>query len=899
MGHRIDPCRTTHIIFKKKSKILPENESINTDYITHDQLSSLSQDIEQSLSIIHFNCRSMKSNFDNIDCLLERCGVKFSIMALSETWMNEEKGDDFDIYHFKGYSVHFMNRKHKKGGGTALYIKDSIKQKCVKELTYSIENCFEVVTVEIQENKGGKICVVCIYRPPNVHMNYFIENYNTFLEKIKDKKVFICGDFNIDIMKSEVDYDTNKFLDLVFSFGQYPLIVKPTRITSKSSTTIDNIYTNILDNSIKSKILIDDTTDHLPVMCVQNKVEFDCTKELSKIKKRKLNSSNIKLFNEMLEQTTWCDVYSSEDVNCAYKAFMEKFTRMLNKCCPLVEVSTKKRKDKPWLTKGLINACRKKNYLYKCQLEKNNELAKKRYLIYKNRLTAILRKAQKQYYVNKLAEYKGNMKYTWSVLNDLTGRGKRKSTLCDYIVRNKVKIYDENEIANTFNDFYINIGPKLANDIDCSNVQIKFDDYIKGIDKGKTMFVSPTTEVEIINLVSRFSNKTSEDVQSVCMKLIKNVIHHIVKPYTYICNLSLMSGIFPDDLKVAKVLPLYKSGILNEVSNYRPVSILPQLSTILEKLFEVRLRKYIDKHEFLFKGQYGFRTNHSTNLALNEMVNIILNALDNKMFSLGVFIDLKKAFDTVDHRLLVEKFKYYGIRGVASQFLESYLSNRLQFVQFKDGKSSKPNILCGVPQGSILGPLLFILYINDMFKVSDLLHFIIFADDTNIFYLDKDPVRLVNTINNELNKLTQWFKVNKLSLNVKKSNYMLFSNRKVELIPVKLNSIELERVTFTKFLGVIIDDKFSWIEHIKVIKTKVSKAVGAMFRVRDKIDETALLMIYNTLLLSHLQYCCELWGNTYGCRINDLIVLQKRAVRLIDKATFRAHTSKFLRNIAF
>ena len=162
---------------------------------------------------------------------------------------------------------------------------------------------------------------------------------------------------------------------------------------------------------------------------------------------------------------------------------------------------------------------------------------------------------------------------------------------------------------------------------------------------------------------------------------------------------------------------------------------------------------------FLFKGQYGFRTNHSTNLALNEMVNMILNAWDKKMFSLGVFIDLKKAFDTVNHKILIEKFKYYGIRGVASQFLESYLSNRLQFVQFKNGKSVKRNILCGVPQGSILGPLLFILYINDMYKVSDLLHFIFFADDTNIFYLDKDPVKLINTINTELDKLSMWFKI--------------------------------------------------------------------------------------------------------------------------------------------
>ncbi len=291
------------------------------------------------------------------------------------------------------------------------------------------------------------------------------------------------------------------------------------------------------------------------------------------------------------------------------------------------------------------------------------------------------------------------------------------------------------------------------------------------------MFISPCTGLEILILMSKFKNKTSEDNNGFSMKLIKSIMHNIVEPFTHICNISLMSGVFPNQLKTAKVIPLYKSGSVDEVSNYRPVSILPQLSKVLEKLFEIRLRNYIDKNDLIFKGQYGFRKCHSTNLALNQMVDMIINALDNKMYSVGVFIDLKKAFDTVDHKLLLEKLKYYGIRGVASKFLESYLSQRMQYVSFKNSKSKFEQVLCGVPQGSILGPLLFILYINDMHKVSKLLHFIIFADDTNIFFSDNDPVKLIQIINCELNKLTKWFKINKLSLNVTKSNYVIHKKK--------------------------------------------------------------------------------------------------------------------------
>ena len=522
---------------------------------------------------------------------------------------------------------------------------------------------------------------------------------------------------------------------------------------------------------------------------------------------------------------------------------------------------------------------------------KKGEYPRQRYLVYKNKLTAILRKAEKKYYIDKLNGFKGKMRETWLVINNLLGRGKKRSPLCDFVIKNDVKITKDNEIANEFNEFYVNVGANLAKDIECANILKDYDDYLKDIDIGKSMYVTPTNEQEILNIVNKFNGKSSEDINGVSMNIIKKVVESIVSPLNYICNISLNSGVFPDKLKIAKVIPLYKSGQMHEVSNFRPVSILPQLSKVLEKLFEIRLRNYIDKNSLLFNGQYGFRTNHSTNLALNEMVKVIVNAMDNDMCSIGVFIDLKKAFDTVNHNLLIKKFKYYGIRGVASNFLETYLKDRSQYVQFKGEKSYRKNILCGVPQGSILGPLLFILYINDMHKVSDLLHFIIFADDTNIFHQDKYPARLVNTLNIELEKLSEWFKINKLSLNVTKSNYMVFCNRKSDLPAVKLNDTELVQVTLTKFLGVQIDNKFTWVDQINAVKSKVSRAIGSMYRIRDKVDESTLLTVYNTLILPHLSYCCEIWGNTYNSRVKDLVLLQKRAVRIIDKTDYKEHTS--------
>ncbi len=290
-----------------------------------------------------------------------------------------------------------------------------------------------------------------------------------------------------------------------------------------------------------------------------------------------------------------------------------------------------------------------------------------------------------------------------------------------------------------------------------------------------SMFLTAVEEKEIINIVNKCKYKTSTDCNEIDMKIVKKVIEGISEPLTYICYLSFQTGKFPDKMKIAKVVPLYKTGDKHHFTNYRPVSLLPQFSKILEKLFNSRLDKFTDKHKLLSDSQYGFRTNSSTSLALTESIEEITNAIDHKLHSFGVFIDLKKAFDTINHSILISKLERYGIRGLVLHWVKSYLSNRKQFVKLGESSSSCLDIACGVPQGSVLGPKLFILYINDICKVSKTLKLVLFADDTNIFCSGGDLKELLGRITTEMCKLKMWFDRNKLSLNLSKTKFMFLA----------------------------------------------------------------------------------------------------------------------------
>ena len=294
----------------------------------------------------------------------------------------------------------------------------------------------------------------------------------------------------------------------------------------------------------------------------------------------------------------------------------------------------------------------------------------------------------------------------------------------EFVNETGASIKGQHHIANGFNKFFVNVGPDLAKNIKRENTDIF--NYLQNRNEC-SMFLQPTNMEEVFKTINSCSNKVSTDSEDLSMNIVKQIVKEVVEPFTHICNLSFIHGKFPENMKIAKVIPLYKGGSKNVYTNYRPVSLLSQFSKVLEKLFDVRLQAFVEKSNILSDSQYGFRSNRSTSLALMELIEEICTGIDNKKLTVGVFIDLKKAFDTIDHNILLEKLEFYGIRGVAHSWIKSYLFSRKQYVQVDNSVSELLSIMCGVPQGSVLGPKLFILYINDLCNVSKLLKYVLFC----------------------------------------------------------------------------------------------------------------------------------------------------------------------------
>ena len=413
------------------------------------------------------------------------------------------------------------------------------------------------------------------------------------------------------------------------------------------------------------------------------------------------------------------------------------------------------------------------------------------------------------------------MKNTWKLLNEVMNRKMKQRNFISHFNYNDNEIYDKQEIANGFNDFFVNIGPELANKI----VIPENNDVLQYMNDRNvnSMFLYNVNKKEMLDVIKSFANKTSTDYNGMNMFILKKITNCIVDPFLHICNISFSKGVFPDALKIARVIPLFKSGDKHVFTNYRPVPLLPQFSKILEKLFNNRLDSFIEKNCILSECQYGFRNSRSTYMALMDLIENICETIDKKKYVMGIFIDLKKAFDTIDHNILSNKLYHYGMRGISNDWIKSYLENRKQFVQYDDAISDYKEILCGVPQGSILGPKLFILYINDICNISEIMKFVLFADDTNILCKHENYVSLCELVNIELSKLSKWFSINKLSLNVKKTSYMVFGNRHVNNnVKIRIDMEEIEKVYVTKFLGVYIDYRLDWKRHIDHIINKVS-----------------------------------------------------------------------------
>lgn len=872
---------------RQNSLINPDIHSshnhIHTSYYSPHSFNNLKKSVKNplnnksSFSILHNNIRSLRLHLEDFQAhLLHELDFSFDIMGISETKLTSSSlayNLNLDI---PGYSFEYVPTPL-ASGGVGMYINSNLNYSVIEKTSNS---SFQALWIEIHFQEKKNIVCGIIYRQhnsPNSFLSYFDES----LEKYSNgKSVYIMGDFNIDLLKSETCNFSHNFLLSLQSCHFLPTIDKPTRVYNNSATLIDNIFINNPEHQIISGNIVSDISDHFTQFCILSSSKEFITN--TKKKRRDFSKFSKDVF---LDELSNIDFSLKGNVDQMFSAFYKKLNKLVNKHAPLKKCSKRdvKNLSKPWITRGLQRSIKVKNKFLMAGDTTN-------YKLYRNKISYLTRINKKHYFHSFFNENITNIKNTWQGINMIITNKKKNQKQISAIrdPNTNAVTYDKKDISNVLNEHFTSVGHKLASQVPESTKH--FTDYLSHINQNDSFFLSPTTDNEIEQEIMMIPNNKSYGLYSFPISMLKTAKHLINKPLADLFNKSVESGTYPSKLKSAKITPIFKSDDSFDPNNYRPISLLSIFNRIFEKLVHSRLTNFIEKHNLLNNAQYGFRKGFSTSHAILDLISTIQANMDKKRFSCAVFIDLKKAFDTVNHSILLKKLNYYGIRGLTNDWFESYLSGRTQTTEVGSNVSGKKHCLYGVPQGSVLGPLLFLLYINDIVKASTLFTFFLFADDTNLLYANKDLKMLERIVNSELVKLCNWLTANKLTLNIKKSNFVIFRPHQKKIstsIVIKIPDqalgkyISLENKEYVKFLGLLIDSKLSWKNHIDYISTKISKSIGLIAKLRYFVPQNTLITLYWSLVHPYLNYGISAWGQASKTLMNKLLLLQKRALRFI------------------
>ena len=854
----------------------------SNDYISFDKLTYLKNNLpNKNFSLLHINCRSILNKLHDINLITQ--SVKPNVLGVTETWLQEAQTGLISLPDYN-----FVSKcRDGRGGGVGLFIDSEIQFSMIDcDLSKLCITSFEFLFIKIHQKKSTDLVIGVIYRPPGGNLALFNEEFCNLLSQLTKSlgsHIFLLGDFNINLLNASSHTMSSAFFDTLTSHYLLPAFSKPTRITPYCASLIDNIFTNFPLENGTAKIIIDDLSDHLPIFLSLN---LHLKNNKSEYHLFRLNNEHCRLkFYEELTQTDWSNVYAicnKGNASDAYSVFFQKYSAIYINCFPLIKSKLKsKNSHKEWMTPCLLKSCKKKSLLYRKYLKNPTSENKSKFTVCRNKFKSIKLAAVKQFYSSKFQLFQGNLKKTWALIKSLISN----SNPCDFVNSFCSKdghcISSLNDIADSFNTFFSTIGSELASKI--GPVNKSFDSFLNS-SVLQSMVIAPTNPTEIIKLAGDLKASHSCGCDDIDPSIAKSSIKYIAPLLSSIINCSLDTGVFPSDLKMARVIPLFKSGEKNKVTNYRPISILPYFSKFFEKVMCNRLYNYFNKFSLFNNGQFGFRKGHSTYMALMLLYSKITEAIDKGEYVVGVFLDLAKAFDTVNHSILIHKLEHYGVKNNLLNWFISYLKDRSQTVYFMGTKSTKKDITCGVPQGSVLGPLLFLIYINDLCQISTFFDFILFADDTNAFASGSNPNHLSSKINSELVLVSEWFNCNRLSLNLSKTNYIIFHSRTKKItddLSLSFNNNSIARVSSCKFLGVVIDEHLTWSLHIANIKNKISKNIGIISRIRNFIDTKTALMLYYSMVYPYLTYGNIVWASNYKSRLTGLVKMQKHAIRIM------------------
>lgn len=762
-------------------------------------------------------------------------------------------------------------------GGSCIFIKKGHLWKTIPKITtMSVSSSFECCAVELIDYK---LIIVCVYRTPQANnLRIFFDSFDKTLNYInktyKKHSIIIAGDFNINILRqSKV---TLEFESLLLNYNMKLEFREPTR--KISLTCIDN-FAHKLTHKCKSSILELALSDHTAQLLRCN-VKKICLIKQWRIKRRDYNSENMKKFNNCIKNLAFSDMYATEDPNLAFNNFHELFLLFYNLCFPFKLITIKAHKKQKWVSRG-VKACSIKKRRLLWQYLKNPKNEDKKYELkqYSKLFKKIIKLTQRAQNIHSINTSNNKAKTAWKIINSAKQNTPRESI-------NNIKVHDETLtdpkiICNAFNNYFIDkiVPNSLSN-------RAQYSLYVSS--RLKSMFMKPCSPLDVWHIIRNIKNTKSVGYDGLCTEVIKYVATNICQHISYIINLCIEAGVFPDKLKTVIIKPLFKKESRDNMKNYRPIALVPILSKIFEKYIHRELNHYLESNCILVKEQKGFRCNKSINMAIYDFLQFVMRNVDNRVPVCSIYMDMTQAFDHVDHTILLGKLNAYGIRGNVLKLFESYLKNRIQYTEVtrinivtrreEIHRSEPRNIHYGVPQGSVLGPLLFILYINDLPNVT-VNPITLFADDSTISIKCKNKNTYEQDINNALSSAVNWLNVNNLKANVSKTTLMHFSQRTLaaDALKVCVNNQTLKEVDYTKFLGILIDKKITWKPHIEQLCKRVSKSVYALHELAQIVDTNGLLIAYHGLVESVLRYGVIFWGNSVDKEI--IFKSQKRCLR--------------------
>lgn len=832
------------------------------------------------------NIRSIYQNFNQFLVYLELLQKQFDVIVMSETHRIYNTSD----FNIPGYSAVFNESSLNKCDGCLIYV----KQEFFRSSQLFIEGNLKIISITIQKN-NKQIDVLATYRGFAISKEDFLNQLNTVLQRNledQDRIYIFTGDINIDLLDSDAE-NTNNYITMMQSHGFMSIVNKATRKTKDSQTCLDHFFIkckNCFLQNVNAVILEHKLTDHDPILLnvqLNNNVE----------KTNKKYSYQVTDFNKLttlMQQAGWDDVLSINDANICTDNFIGVLRGIVLQSTKTRYISCKKRRIKPWISGGLLVSIRNRDKLKKeCTINHNNLALLNRYREYRKMLTKLIKISKYTYYKLLAQRTTNDSRKLWSVIKEATNDQGSTTEINSIRGTNNVEISNKNSIAEEFNKYFSGIGKKLADKINNKTLT-----GVNVVEKRAevSFFLNPISESDLNKEIKSLKKGVRGGEDEISSDIIKRYIPYIMKPLLHIVNVVFSTGVFPEILKTAIVIPLHKQGDRQVMSNYRPIALTSTISKIIEKCYRRQLMAFLEKYHLLSNNQFAFREGTSTENALCRVTETVLKNLDKGKKVIGVFLDMQKAFDTVAHHILLKRLGDIGVRGIPNDLIKSYLK-RKQRTKIAGEESGNLEVDCGVPQGTVLSTLLFNIYIDGLLSLLGEEGVVFcFADDSGIIISGEDWEVTKQKAEIALQKIKFWLDRSLLSLNVEKTNFVTFalSPRSLPVFrTMRLHDPQckmehdcscislINRKTTLKYLGVYIDECFTWKDHIKYVTNKIRKLIFKFYELRNILTFSTLRSVYQALVESIINYGIVVWGNAGQTVLRKLQVAQKWVIKII------------------